>query len=469
MVTLKDRTASNNGTTQTRYLHKDHLGSTTVITDEIATQVEDFSFDAWGKRRAPNLAKIISELGAWNTLSDVQKANLTISANTLASAVTNKGFTGHEQMDNVGLIHMNGRVYDADIGRFISADPFIQDRTNLQALNRYSYVQNNPLSYTDPSGYFLKKAFKKLKKAVKSVAKAVFKAHSVALKALVVRPLKSVLKAINKVPGLRQAISAALYAVPGCGAWCSVGFNAAITAANGGSLTDITTAAALAYVAAQYTPPPVANPGGNTSMIILNQVEEKAVGAVAGEAVKQTLTEKVAYSVSNAALDNVTKGGVGKAEKSSAQKDTTENWFAAGDHEYNRLSPAVCAASSEGCTQSAVVNALNTNGVHPNQSKPFVSGKPYVGDVDIPGPFGKDHVTSTSIFDSNGNQIGVRNVTLPDHALHPGFVERSVVNINGSFHVKTYGGGTGSLGGPNIWLDDIVWGPVDNNVIQQFK
>jgi RHS repeat-associated protein len=190
VVTLKDRTASNNGTTQTRYLHKDHLGSTTVITDEIATQVEEFSFDAWGKRRAPNLAKIIAELGAWNTLNDYQKANLTISANTLASAVTNKGFTGHEQMDNVGLIHMNGRVYDADIGRFISADPFIQDRTNLQALNRYSYVQNNPLSYTDPSGYFLKKAFKKLKKAIKSVVKA----HVKAFKALTFKPLKKVLQ-----------------------------------------------------------------------------------------------------------------------------------------------------------------------------------------------------------------------------------------------------------------------------------
>ncbi|PCK04759.1 MAG: hypothetical protein COA42_18895, partial [Alteromonadaceae bacterium] len=59
-------------------------------------------------------------------------------------------------MDGVGLIHMNGRVYDAELGRFISADPFVQDRTNLQALNRYSYVLNSPLSYTDPSGYFLK-------------------------------------------------------------------------------------------------------------------------------------------------------------------------------------------------------------------------------------------------------------------------------------------------------------------------
>ncbi|MBK9664652.1 MAG: hypothetical protein IPO61_02610 [Gammaproteobacteria bacterium] len=52
------------------------------------------------------------------------------------------------------------RVYDAEIGRFLSADPFVQDITNLQGLNRYSYVENNPLSYTDPSGFFLKKLFK---------------------------------------------------------------------------------------------------------------------------------------------------------------------------------------------------------------------------------------------------------------------------------------------------------------------
>ena len=57
-------------------------------------------------------------------------------------------------LDSVGLVHMNGRVYDQQIGRFISADPFVQDPFDSQSLNRYSYVGNNPLSYTDPSGFF---------------------------------------------------------------------------------------------------------------------------------------------------------------------------------------------------------------------------------------------------------------------------------------------------------------------------
>ncbi|SMN17254.1 Rhs family protein [uncultured Candidatus Thioglobus sp.] len=54
----------------------------------------------------------------------------------------------------MGFIHMNGRVYDPSIGRFLSADTYIQDPYNTQSYNRYSYVINNPLKYTDPSGNF---------------------------------------------------------------------------------------------------------------------------------------------------------------------------------------------------------------------------------------------------------------------------------------------------------------------------
>lgn len=56
-------------------------------------------------------------------------------------------------LDDLGLIHMNGRIYDPKIGRFLSADPHIQSPINLQSYNRYSYVLNNPLKYTDPTGY----------------------------------------------------------------------------------------------------------------------------------------------------------------------------------------------------------------------------------------------------------------------------------------------------------------------------
>ncbi|MDQ7048346.1 MAG: RHS repeat-associated core domain-containing protein [Enterobacterales bacterium] len=67
--------------------------------------------------------------------------------------MTNRGFTDHEHLDDAQLIHMNGRVYDYNLGRFLSVDPFIQAPGNSQSMNPYSYIMNNPLAGTDPSGY----------------------------------------------------------------------------------------------------------------------------------------------------------------------------------------------------------------------------------------------------------------------------------------------------------------------------
>jgi len=132
-----------------RYLHQDHLGSIDAISNASGQVITTMSFDAFGARRDQQnwLAGVdISEISAWR-------------------AITAKGFTGHEMVDNVGIIHMGGRIYDASIGRFLQADPFIQAPDNSQSLNRYSYVMNNPLSYTDPSGFFFKKLFNVLKVA----------------------------------------------------------------------------------------------------------------------------------------------------------------------------------------------------------------------------------------------------------------------------------------------------------------
>jgi RHS repeat-associated protein len=66
---------------------------------------------------------------------------------------TNNGFTTHEHLDEVYLIHMNGRVYDYRLGRFLSVDPIISNPANSQSINPYSYIGNNPLSGVDPTGY----------------------------------------------------------------------------------------------------------------------------------------------------------------------------------------------------------------------------------------------------------------------------------------------------------------------------
>ena len=65
----------------------------------------------------------------------------------------NRGYTGHEQLIEQQLIHMNGRVYDYNLGRFMSVDPFIQSPSNSQSFNPYSYIMNNPMAGVDPTGY----------------------------------------------------------------------------------------------------------------------------------------------------------------------------------------------------------------------------------------------------------------------------------------------------------------------------
>ena len=90
--------------------------------------------------------------------------------NTIVPQNTDRGYTNHEHLDELTLVHMNGRVYDPVVGRFMSADPQIQDPMNLQSYNRYAYVMNNPLMYTDPSGYFSWRKIFKVAVAVVKVA-----------------------------------------------------------------------------------------------------------------------------------------------------------------------------------------------------------------------------------------------------------------------------------------------------------
>lgn len=149
------------GAHKTRYLHKDHLGSIDSITDDNGKLVEKLYFDAWGKKQS--IAR-----GFW----DVNSAFV---ATTLINVLelTPRGFNGHEHVDHADIIHMNGRIYDPTLGRFLQADPHIQAPKNSQSYNRYSYVLNNPLSYTDPSGYFFKKLFKFVKKYWKPIVAAI--------------------------------------------------------------------------------------------------------------------------------------------------------------------------------------------------------------------------------------------------------------------------------------------------------
>ncbi|MBR9907570.1 MAG: RHS repeat-associated core domain-containing protein, partial [Gammaproteobacteria bacterium] len=90
---------------------------------------------------------------------------------------TEQGFTGHRQLDALGIVHMKGRIYDPTLGRFLQADPFVQAPKNSQNYNRYSYVLNNPMSYTDPSGYFFSKLWEKIKPIIGVIVVAALYAY----------------------------------------------------------------------------------------------------------------------------------------------------------------------------------------------------------------------------------------------------------------------------------------------------
>jgi RHS repeat-associated protein len=119
------------------YVLTDHLGSTDKIVDAASSAVTIAeSFSAFGRRRGRTWsgAPTGAELSA-------------------IAATTRDGYGGHETLDSVDLVHMNGRVYDPAIGRFVSADPYVSEPLDTQGWNRYAYVGNDPLSLVDPSGF----------------------------------------------------------------------------------------------------------------------------------------------------------------------------------------------------------------------------------------------------------------------------------------------------------------------------
>ncbi len=119
-------------------------------------------------------------------------------------------------------------------GRFMSADPTIQYPEVQQNFNRYTYVNNNPLSYTDPSGFgFFSSLFKAIGKIIGGVVKAVV----------------GVVKAVAK-SAIGQAIVTIAAGVL-CGPGCAAAASSVFTAANGGSIGDILKSAAITFVSAQ--------------------------------------------------------------------------------------------------------------------------------------------------------------------------------------------------------------------------
>ena len=107
------------------YLISDHLGSTSIVTDASGNIVNQTQYKAWGEERYSSGTK-----------------------------QTNYGYTGQYSYESdFGLMFYNARWYDSYLNRFTQPDSIVPDPYNPQDYDRYSYVRNNPLRYTDPSGH----------------------------------------------------------------------------------------------------------------------------------------------------------------------------------------------------------------------------------------------------------------------------------------------------------------------------
>ena len=118
------RVARKVGTTLS-YYHADRLGSTQLLTDGAGTKVRDYDYRPYGE--------VVATSG---TISNEIK------------------FGGHRSSEaDLGLVYAHARYYNPILARFVSADTMVPDDTNPQALNRYAFAYNNPVSNVDPTGH----------------------------------------------------------------------------------------------------------------------------------------------------------------------------------------------------------------------------------------------------------------------------------------------------------------------------
>ena len=128
------RIVTKDSTDKLEFVHDDHISSSNIITDENGDQTGMLEYTPYG----------------------------TTASHTGTSDPKHK-FTGQEEDDSTGLYYYGARYYDAQLGRFITADPTIQHPTDPQDFNRYAYARNNPIVFTDPTGFgFWKSFFKAL-------------------------------------------------------------------------------------------------------------------------------------------------------------------------------------------------------------------------------------------------------------------------------------------------------------------
>ncbi|HEU4405315.1 MAG TPA: RHS repeat-associated core domain-containing protein [Polyangiaceae bacterium] len=126
------------------FVHTDHLGSTDLVTSDESN---------WLDPEQPAPHAVIAERRSYDPFGRPRHPDWAQTGPASVPPLLGQGFTGHDDDPELGLVNMKGRVYDPRLGRFLTPDPVVQAPTFSQSWNRYAYVFNNPLRFTDPSGF----------------------------------------------------------------------------------------------------------------------------------------------------------------------------------------------------------------------------------------------------------------------------------------------------------------------------
>jgi RHS repeat-associated protein len=445
------------------------LGSITAITSETGQVVSASAFDPWGQRR---------DAQAWHPWQAPSPGAL-----ATMRGITPRGYTGHEHLDALGIIHMNGRIYDPHLGRFLQADILIEDTGTL---NRYTYVHNNPLAYTDPTGHF---SIGRLLRTVAAIAISVYTGGAVGGQWLFFGKALEGAAAFAAVVGagaLSGAISSGTIEGAAWGA-----FSGAVFFGIGQGLGNADWA--KGSFAGKLSGPGFAVKtishglaGGTISTLQGGKFGHGFVSAAGSAATAPfldvesaggvwkggVLTALVGGTLSSASGGKFANGAVTAAmsyafnsmahyrasRQSLAKRYSSEKPYY---HEYEG-EWAICNTGQEWCTQQRGLDSL-THFAFPGQDSSMPVVHRQVSEVFFAGS-SAGHI-ETRVEPST---FSIYNITRPDHMFYDGYVRRSLQWRDGTLYLKTYGEGNNQ----NFyrWFQNVtLWRPGFNQYNHRFQ
>lgn len=471
------------------YWHKDHLGSLVATTDHQGTVTARYAYDPFGKRRTSS--------GQYDEFG-----TLVVDWVSTSNAGTDRGFTGHEHLDDIGLVHMNGRIFDPTLGIFLQADPFIQSPDDLQNYNRYGYCLNSPLTCTDPTGYFSWKMFRAYLAGFHVPDPAIRSYSAYKMTRMVANTewgytIGSI--AIGIVSGIYCNAWAAACNAAGQAAWASfagyslgdslkIGVIAGVTtyiygqigdAAQNYGWGDVTKVAAHAVAGCATAEASGGNCGSGAlagafgkiatlagpSFVQSPQGWDQFLGAV----VYQAVVGGTASVLGGGKFGNgAVTGAFAYLFNCGMHPGTCKSGQFSGDpngHEVESIS-TICHTSDPNCTRQAVFERGLVHCPIPAAcfDSPVQSGQV----ASIPTPF---YGVNKVQFVVDPENFGVFNITVPgQHMWDPGYVYRNVqLSSAGYVTIVSYGAGNGSGRLANMaFYNARLWNVYDGRIVRKF-